>query len=168
MSGFLAGVDQHTRLAGHNRLELLLFRLLDGQTFGINVFKVQEVVQCPELTGVPESSDIVLGITRIRGKTIPVLDLSLAVGGPPTGETGGIGDNNDMTAVTRVGDELVEILDVEKVLAETLADYPPLAQELIESSVWPLPQTILWPSSVPPNWPRASRAACLRMPKSSG
>ncbi|HKK14427.1 MAG TPA: chemotaxis protein CheV, partial [Gammaproteobacteria bacterium] len=42
MSGILASVDQRTQLAGHNRLELLLFRLDGRQQFGINVFKVQE------------------------------------------------------------------------------------------------------------------------------
>ena len=39
MSGVLATVDMGTRLAGHNRLELLLFRLHGKQMFGINVFK---------------------------------------------------------------------------------------------------------------------------------
>ena len=45
MAGVLDGVNQRTRLAGHNRLELLLFRLGGRQRFGINVFKVQEVIQ---------------------------------------------------------------------------------------------------------------------------
>ena len=40
MPGILDSVDQRTRLAGHNRLELLLFRLSGAQRFGINVFKV--------------------------------------------------------------------------------------------------------------------------------
>ena len=38
MSGVLANVDLRTQLAGHNRLELLLFRLDSKQLFGINVF----------------------------------------------------------------------------------------------------------------------------------
>ncbi len=41
MSSILAEVDQRTQLAGHNRLELLLFRLGGKQRFGINVFKVK-------------------------------------------------------------------------------------------------------------------------------
>jgi len=50
MAGVLDGVDQRTKLAGHNRFELLLFKLVSRQRFGINVFKVQEVIQCPPLT----------------------------------------------------------------------------------------------------------------------
>ena len=46
MASILDGVDQRTKLAGHNRLELLLFKLATRQRFGINVFKVQEVIQC--------------------------------------------------------------------------------------------------------------------------
>ncbi|MCB1874865.1 MAG: chemotaxis protein CheV [Chromatiales bacterium] len=83
MAGILDGVDQRTRLAGANRLELLLFRLAGRQRFGINVFKVREVIQCPVLTQVPHANRVVRGIANMRGKTIPVMDLSMAIGGPP-------------------------------------------------------------------------------------
>lgn len=157
MSGVLASVDLRTQLAGHNRLELLLFRLDSQQLFGINVFKVQEVIQCPPLTQVPDSHPVVRGITNMRGRTITVMDLGKAIGcagvdrpqdnfvvvteynqhvqgflvggvdrivnmnwadilPPPKG----IGNDNYLTAVTRVDGELVEIIDVEKVLAEVI------------------------------------------------
>ena len=80
MSGVLANVDLRTQLAGHNRLELLLFRLDSKQLFGINVFKVQEVIQCPPLTQVPDSHAVVRGITNMRGRTITVMDLGMAIG----------------------------------------------------------------------------------------
>lgn len=80
MAGILEGVDQRTKLAGHNRFELLLFKLVGRQRFGINVFKVQEVIQCPELTQIPKSHSVVCGVAHLRGKTIPVLDLSMAIG----------------------------------------------------------------------------------------
>ncbi len=89
MAGILDGVDQRTKLAGHNRLELLLFRLAGRQRFGINVFKVQEVIQCPPLTQVPGSASVVRGIANMRGKTITVMDLSMAIGGPSLGDTTG-------------------------------------------------------------------------------
>ena len=47
MAGILDGVDQRTQMVGANRLELLLFRLEGSQLYGINVFKVQEVIRCP-------------------------------------------------------------------------------------------------------------------------
>lgn len=89
MSKLLEGVDQRTQIAGHNRLELLLFRLAGKQIYGINVFKVQEVIHCPALTKLPGSDPKVRGIANMRGKTLPVIDLSLSIGGPSLGGEGG-------------------------------------------------------------------------------
>ena len=86
MSGVMASVDQRTQLAGRNRLELLLFRLNGSQLYGINVFKVREVLQCPALSNVPQSHPVVRGISNIRGKTISIMDLSMAIGGAPITE----------------------------------------------------------------------------------
>jgi len=83
MTDLLEGVDQRTQLAGQNRLELLLFYLHDHQRFAINVFKVQEVMHCPELTRVPGSTSVVAGIATIRGKTITVIDLNKALDNEP-------------------------------------------------------------------------------------
>jgi len=80
MAGVLEGVNQRTQLVGQNRLELLLFRLGGDQVYGINVFKVKEVLQCPQLTVLPQSHRVVRGIAHIRGSTISMMDLSLAIG----------------------------------------------------------------------------------------
>lgn len=80
MAGILDSVNQRTQLVGQNRLELLLFRLDSSQLYGINVFKVKEVLQCPKLTIMPKSSPVVRGVANIRGGTIPILDLSMATG----------------------------------------------------------------------------------------
>jgi two-component system chemotaxis response regulator CheV len=159
MAHILDGVDQRTRLAGHNRLELLLFRLNSRQRFGINVFKVQEVIQCPKLTEVPQSHPAVVGIANLRGNTIGIVDLAKALGGRPAVDysdrfviiseynkrvqgflVGGVerivnlnwedilpppkatGRHSYMTAVTQVDGELVEIIDVEKVMFEVMGD----------------------------------------------
>ena len=53
MASILDSVNQLTQLVGQNRLELLQFRLNGRQRFGINVFKVREVLQCPQLTIMP-------------------------------------------------------------------------------------------------------------------
>ncbi|ALM91513.1 MULTISPECIES: chemotaxis protein CheV [Alteromonas] len=155
MSGILDSVNQRTQLVGQNRLELLLFRLNGRQRFGINVFKVREVLQCPPLTSMPKLNSLVRGVAHIRGQTISVIDLSMATGGkriedlsnafiviaeynrsvqgflvgaveriintnwdaimpPPQGT----GRASYLTAVTEVENELIEILDVEKILNE--------------------------------------------------
>ena len=83
MAEFLKSVDQRTQLVGQNRLELLTFRLNGRQLFAINVFKVQEVQTAPKLNSIPMSDHVIIGVTHVRGKTIPVIDLSLAIGRGP-------------------------------------------------------------------------------------
>ncbi len=86
MSSILDSVNQRTQMVGQNRLELLMFSLAGKQLYGINVFKVREVIQCPSLTTLPGCHHVVRGIAQIRGKAISVIDLSMAVGGPSLGE----------------------------------------------------------------------------------
>lgn len=155
MAGVLDSVNQRTQLVGQNRLELLLFRLGGQQIYGINVFKVKEVLQCPSLNAIPGRNRVVRGVAHIRGGTIPIIDMNLAIGRrelpdiescfviiteynrtaqgflvrsverivnlnwgdihpPPKGA----GKEHYLTAVTQVDGQLVEIIDVEKILAE--------------------------------------------------
>ncbi|WP_337841954.1 chemotaxis protein CheV [Rheinheimera sp.] len=81
MSGFMSSVDQRTNIVGQNRLELLMFRLQGSQPYGINVFKVREVIQCPELSELPGANPNVRGIAHLRGVPVTVIDLSQATGG---------------------------------------------------------------------------------------
>lgn len=84
MSGTLLDkVEQHTRLAGYNRVAMLLFRLGDTQLFGINVFKVREVLRRPPLERMPGQHALHAGTCDYRGQTIPVIDLAAALGYEP-------------------------------------------------------------------------------------
>lgn len=65
------------------RLELLLFRLNNKQHFGINVLKVKEIISRPGLTQIPQSSPDIVGVAELRGQTIPVIDLAMAIGRAP-------------------------------------------------------------------------------------
>lgn len=157
MAGILDSVNQRTQLVGQNRLELLLFKLQGEQIYGINVFKVKEVLQCPKLTMIPQRHPVVRGVAHIRGGTIPIMDMGMATGQMAIPEeqidnsfviiteynrktqgflVGGVerivnmnweeihpppkgaGRENYLTAVTRINDRLVEIIDVEKILSE--------------------------------------------------
>src|SRR5690242_11897927 len=75
-------IDQRTRLAGHNRLALLLFRLASRQLFGVNVFKVQEVLLKPPLFKLPSLPPAFVGAADVRGRSVPVLDLARAINHP--------------------------------------------------------------------------------------
>lgn len=63
-----------------SRLELLLFRLSNTQLYGINVFKVKEIIKCPKIIKIPKAASIVKGLITVRDQTIPVIDLSFAIG----------------------------------------------------------------------------------------
>ncbi|OYT96758.1 MAG: chemotaxis protein CheW [Pseudomonas sp. PGPPP3] len=155
MAGILDSVNQRTQLVGENRLEILMFRLAGRQLFAINVFKVQEVLQLPKLTLIPQRHPYVCGVVNLRGQTLPVIDLSQAIGMRPIVPSenstiivteynrsvqaflvggvdrilnlnwesilpppGGAGRQHYLTAITKVDDQIVEVIDVEKVLAE--------------------------------------------------
>lgn len=83
MSTLIKEVDARTRLAGANRMELLLFSLGGEEVFGINVFKVREVMKLPPLTKVPETDGRIEGMANLRGRMVPVVNLvsALKIGG---------------------------------------------------------------------------------------
>jgi methyl-accepting chemotaxis protein len=164
MSELLKSVDARTRLAGTNKLEILLFSLgTDArtgrrETFGINVFKVREVMNTPTITAAPEMNAAVKGMVSLRGALVPVVDLGDYVASatdsqrkimivteynhhtqgflveavdtilrvdwaqmrvPPEMLSNNLGGL--VTAVTELEDgRLVMLLDVERILAETV------------------------------------------------
>ncbi|QNA88902.1 chemotaxis protein CheV [Massilia sp. Dwa41.01b] len=79
-------VDERSNLTGTNKFELLLFRLggdANGERnelFGINVFKIREIVAMPSVTAVAGSPPHVLGVVNLRGQIIQVLDLPAIAG----------------------------------------------------------------------------------------
>jgi two-component system chemotaxis response regulator CheV len=72
----LESVDARTKLAGSNRMEILLFALGTHETFGINVFKVREVCKTPMITKTPNMPGGVEGLISLRGNVIPVVSLT--------------------------------------------------------------------------------------------
>jgi len=172
MSKLLDSIDQRTRLVGENRLELLMFHLGKKQLFAINVFKVQEVVQIPALRSVPHSHPHVLGVAHLRKQTVPVIDLSAAIGAGPLPENlkanliiaeynrsvqafmigavdrivnlnweiilpppKGTGRGHFLTAITKIDDQIVEILDVERVLADIIPYSTQVSSDVLDQDL---------------------------------
>ncbi|MEW6165971.1 MAG: chemotaxis protein [Pseudomonadota bacterium] len=79
----LAGIDARTKLAGTNRMELLLFKLGSPATYGINVFKVREVMRQVDITRSPDLHEYIAGMASLRGQLVPVVDLIGLCGNPP-------------------------------------------------------------------------------------
>ncbi|HEX5363912.1 MAG TPA: chemotaxis protein [Gallionella sp.] len=92
MSDLLRNIDARTKLAGTNKLEILMFSLgkdmRNGreETFGINVFKVREVMRIPAITRAPEMPPAVEGMVSLRGQLVPVIDLAKYIGMQTDGE----------------------------------------------------------------------------------
>jgi two-component system chemotaxis response regulator CheV len=82
-------IDERTKLAGNNKFELLLFRLGEApgsgqrELFGINVFKVREVLVMPAITELANAHEHLMGVANIRGQIIPVINLPAVVGCVP-------------------------------------------------------------------------------------
>lgn len=172
MRAILEQVDARTDLVGQNRFEILMFHLTQGKKFAINVFKVQEVQRIPSLTQIPKSHHVIKGVTTVRGRTISVLDLSMAIGMPPlvADESSniiiteynrsvqafmikrvdrivnlswdevrppppGLGHDHYLTAITEVDDDIVEIIDVEKVLSEVIPFRTEISEGVLDNDI---------------------------------
>src|SRR6056297_918806 len=137
-------------------LELLLFRLADDQLYGINVYKVTEVVHCPPLRRMPGSHEVVAGIASLRGHAVPVIDLGHAIGQTPVEPTPeryviltefsrappGKGGPGFVTAMTSLDGEMVEILDVERVLAMLSRAEAEVPRVMVDSARDRLPENM--------------------------
>jgi purine-binding chemotaxis protein CheW len=69
----LSGVGE--KLAG----KYLTFRLTEEE-YGLEILKVQEIIQMQSVTRVPRTPDYVRGVINLRGKVIPVVDLRAKFG----------------------------------------------------------------------------------------
>ncbi len=82
-------VDERAGLVANNKFELMLFRLgtsdqsSQSELYGINVFKLRELMAMPAISTVANSSPHMLGVVNVRGQIIPVIDLPSAVGCTP-------------------------------------------------------------------------------------
>lgn len=89
MTAVQQDIDERTQLTASNKFELLLFRLgRDGalgksELFGINVFKIREIVAMPSITPIAGTMAHSLGVVNLRGQVIPVLDLPAIAGCKP-------------------------------------------------------------------------------------
>ena len=100
--------------------QLVVFDL-GGELYGVDIGTVREIIRMQEITHVPNAPEFVEGVTNLRGKVIPVIDLRRRFGmkeGEETSETrivvvdiGGedMGVRVDaVTEVLRITEQLIE------------------------------------------------------------
>ncbi len=89
MNTTLHEIDERTNLTTSNKFELLLFRLGEAsgngqrELFGINVFKIREILVMPTITAIANAPANVMGVANIRGQVITVINLPKVVGCTP-------------------------------------------------------------------------------------
>jgi len=88
MDSFQKEIDERTNLTSSNKFELLLFRLgtpdgatdKPGELYGINVFKIREIVPMMDITAAAGMRSPMMGMVNIRGQVMSVVDLPAVAG----------------------------------------------------------------------------------------
>ena len=114
MAPLLTEINARTRLAGTNQMEMLLFDMAQDEVYGINVFKVREVVKMCPVARMPETDARIEGMVNLRGKTMPVIDLWRVLG-LEDGSGGGTGRNMAGYLIVAEYSESLQCLHVARV-----------------------------------------------------
>jgi purine-binding chemotaxis protein CheW len=83
--------------AGTDSLVELACLEVRGQSFGVDVQQVREIVRASAITPLPRAPRLVEGVIDLRGAIVPVVDLGRALGGDPVG-----GDEGARIAIVEV------------------------------------------------------------------
>lgn len=103
-------------------LQWVTFRL-EGETYGIDVMQVQEVLRYTEIAPVPGAPDYVLGIINLRGNVVTVVDTRNRFGLPP-------GEITDQTRIVVIEADS----HVVGILVDSVAEVVYLRQSEIETA----------------------------------
>ena len=96
---------------------------LAGETYGVNVMQVQEVLRYTEIAPVPGAPDYVLGIINLRGNVVTVIDTRNRFGL----ETGELTDNTRIVIIETEG-------HVIGILVDSVAEVVYLRQSEVETA----------------------------------
>ena len=63
--------------------QYLMFNL-GGETYGVGIHAIREIIEYPGVTTIPLAPAFLHGVINLRGAVVPVLDLSVRFGREPT------------------------------------------------------------------------------------
>lgn len=66
--------------------QFLTFKV-DGECYGIGILEVKEILEHGRITPVPMMPEFIRGVINVRGRVVPVVDLSVRFGGRPAAVT---------------------------------------------------------------------------------
>ena len=106
--------------------QYLSFRLA-GETYGIPILSVQEIIGQDEPTPVPNTPDWMCGVINIRGVIIPVIDMRVRFGMEK-----GVQDETTVVIVAKVKDRIIgvvvdEVRDVLGFAEDNIQETPPVS-----------------------------------------
>jgi purine-binding chemotaxis protein CheW len=105
-------------------MQLVIFRL-NGQEYGIDIFRVNEIVPYSNPTKIPNSPEYIEGVLNLRGHVIPVVNLKKRFKLEDSGtdeRTRIIVANAGGVVAGFVVDEASEVLTVDKETIEPVSD----------------------------------------------
>jgi purine-binding chemotaxis protein CheW len=105
-------------------LQLVIFQL-NGQEYGIDIFKVNEIVPYTKPTKIPNSPSFIEGVLNLRGRVIPIISLKKRFNLEDAGtdeRTRIIVSNTGATVAGFVVDEASEVLTVDKESIEPVSE----------------------------------------------
>lgn len=117
--------------------QTVVFRL-ETESFGVDIFRVNEIIRMREVTPVPGSGIHIRGLINLRGKTIPVVDLRSRLGlgeAEATDETRIIVVSSEQGQVGLVVDAVTEVMTL---AGAALEEAPALVADTASEYVWSL------------------------------
>lgn len=96
---------------------------LDGEEYGLEILRVQEIKGLPKIRPIPNAPSYVKGVMNLRGSVVPVMDLRARFGLPAT-------DPNPFTVVIviGVGSRLIGLI------VDTVSDVLTIEDDAIEDT----------------------------------
>jgi purine-binding chemotaxis protein CheW len=123
------GADTHNNTRAKAQSGQFSTFRVQGQLFGVQVGRVQEVIRYQPMTPVPLAHPAVTGLINLRGQVVTAIDLRKQLGLPARDA-----DQLPLNVVVRVGDEAVSLLvDSIEDVVETTADQFELPPETLSS-----------------------------------
>jgi len=144
-SAALSAVNSQPAAAGQEPRRCATFHVA-GLFFGIDVLKVQEVLQYQQMTRVPLAPDVVTGLINLRGQIVTAIDMRRRLGLPDRDQAEkpmNMVVRTDDGAVSLLVDDIGNVLDCPGDIYEPPPDNLPAAQRALIEGVYKLEGQLL-------------------------
>ena len=113
-------VKNDTEVETEDSNQYLTF-MLSGETYGINILDIKEIIEYGNLTPVPMMPEFIAGVINLRGSVVPIINLKLRFGGNTTEigkrtsiviiEVGNNDRKNEIGIIVDIVNEVIELAE---------------------------------------------------------